>query len=164
MTLLNPPLTSSITHSTCPPRARARCALVHARVMASNSDLPFMPSYWPLWNNRTSCNEHLPEVVHAINTRMLRVHGYIPSQLFIGRNACMDQFENSLRDKAMRNFLPSVPIPERSNYDVRMAQLEEMRKLTREKINEHLTEHKLSQKSPRYATPKQGDLASSGGL
>jgi len=31
-------------------------------------------------------DEHLEEVVHAINTRILRVHGFSPSQLFIGLN------------------------------------------------------------------------------
>ena len=70
----------------------------------------------------------------------------------------MDHFEDSLRDEAMRDVLPSMPIPDCSNYTVTMSQLEEMRELTRERVNAHLTDFELDQKLPQYETPKQGDL------
>ena len=54
-TLLSSPFTSSTTHSTCPPLANPRCALVNAHVMASSLDLPLIPPSWPLWNNPASC-------------------------------------------------------------------------------------------------------------
>ena len=109
-------------------------------------------------NASTKWHEHLPEVVHSINTRLLRVHEYTLSQLFLGHNAQMDHFKDSLKDEAMRAVLPSMPVPDRSNYMVRMAQLEEMSELAREQMTAHLTDLELSQKMPRYETPKQGDL------
>ena len=70
----------------------------------------------------------------------------------------MDHFEDSLIDEAMKSVLPSMPAPDRGNYALRIAQMEEMRELARERMTAHLTDLELAQKMPRYETPKQGDL------
>ena len=70
----------------------------------------------------------------------------------------MDHFEDLLKDEAMWAVLPSMPVPDQGDYVVRMAQMEEMRELARERMSAHLTDLELSQKRPRYETPKQGDL------
>ena len=52
--------------------------------------------------------QHLSEVVHAINTRILRVHGYTPSELCMGRNAHMDVFDESIVDESDERY-PNPP-------------------------------------------------------
>lgn len=118
------------------------------------------PTATTLWH------EHLPEVLHAINTRLLRIHGYTPSQLFMGFNARMDAFDGSVIDNAMREILShylsanddlSKPL-EQQQYDLRMAQIAEMRELTRERVLQYQEEQEATYSKARYAQPQLGDL------
>lgn len=109
-------------------------------------------------------HEHLAEVVHAINTCVLRVHGYTPSQLLMGFNARWDTYDQSLMDEAMKEILQRVfnsdteLTPDQRAYDVRIAQIEEMRELAREQVFQHQEELVISYKKGRYHTPRVGDL------
>lgn len=119
----------------------------------------------PRTGSEKQWGEHLPEVVHAINTRLLRVHGYTPSQLFMGFNAKMDAYEEGVMDDAMRQSLEQhlgagFPIDnlEKQQCDVRMAKMEEMRELSRERFTRYQDEQALAYAKNRYAAPEEGDL------
>lgn len=109
-------------------------------------------------------HEHLPVVLHAINTRVLRVHGYTPSQLFMGFNARMDAFDKGLLDDAMREVLENHAVMvgsegiEHQQRDVRLAQIEEMREFTRERMLVHQDDQITTYVKNRYEMPKEGDL------
>jgi len=108
-------------------------------------------------------HEHLPEIVHAINTQILRVHGYTPSQLFMGFNARMTAFDESVVDDAMRSILAhhaahGVGSLEQRQYDLRIAQIAEMRELTWERVLQHQDEQIATQIRSHHAKPQLGDL------
>jgi len=80
-------------------------------------------------------HEHLPEIIHAINTRILRIHGYTPTQLFMGFNARMTAFDESVVDEAMRSILEhhvthGIGSLEQWQYDLRVSQIAEIQELT----------------------------------
>lgn len=111
-------------------------------------------------------HEHLPSVVQAINTRVLKVHGYTPSQLFMGFNARQDAYDEVLMDEAMKDILEvciadggfdDVNLEERQRSG-RMAQLAEMREQAREKVLQNQDEQILGYVRHRYASPQVGDL------
>ena len=86
----------------------------------------------PRSNATVLWHEHLVGIVHAINTRILRVHGYTPSQLFMGFNARMTAFDEPVADEAMRSILAhhvanGASSVEQCQYDLRVAQIAEMR-------------------------------------
>ena len=107
-------------------------------------------------------------MVHAINTRVLRVHGYSPSQLFMRFNARLhpldrtitEALRSSLIEKHISTHNPIEPcgLPEDQEYDLRLAAIEEMRELTRERILLDQEVRILHAAIPRYAAPELGDL------
>lgn len=110
-------------------------------------------------------HQHLPEVVHAINTRFLRVHGYTPSQLLIGFNARMDAWEENVLDDATKKALETHlavygvnETPSKQSYDVKMAKVEEMRELARERFLRYQDNQEAAYQGNRFAAPKKGDL------
>ena len=108
------------------------------------------PNATVLWH------EHLVGIVHAINTRILRVHGYTPSQLFMGFNARMTAFDEPVADEAMRSILAhhvanGASSVEQCQYDLRVAPIAEMRGITWERVLQHQDEQPtLTVRRPVY--------------
>ena len=76
-------------------------------------------------------DEYLDTVVQAINTRVLKVHGYTPSQLFLGFNIRTHQLDEVLEDSLRR--IGGTRMGDNPR-DIRLAQLEEIRELVRERV------------------------------
>ena len=110
-------------------------------------------------------DEHLDHVVQAINTRVLRVHGYTPSQLFLGFNVRFHPLDRTvvedLRQKRLHESRATrdggFEIADRE-YDLRLAQLEEVRELTRERVMRCQEEMEAGAPIPRFRAPQLGDL------
>ena len=120
-------------------------------------------------------DEFLDEVVHAINTRVLKVHSFSPSQLCIGFNVRLHSMGESVVE-SMRNHQLQQNIAlytdrqceedvgnrcdsiGRAHYEARLAALEEMRELTREGVMRSQDERELKMVIPRYAIPSVNDL------
>lgn len=126
--------------------------LAGLRVAVESDKRPDAMSRW---------DEHLDGLVQSINTRILKVHGYSPSQLFLGFNVRLHHLDLTLvermRQRIITHALESKD-PEISEYELRLAQIEELRELTRERVLRNLEERQVAAVSPRYATPESGDL------
>lgn len=121
-------------------------------------------------------DEFLDEVVHAINTRVLRIHGYTPAQLFVGFNVRLHSLDESVVESMRKEMLQEqiehrgvidsegISVGERdewlekAHYDTRLAALEEIRELTRDRVMRSQEERELKMMVPRYAMPRVGDL------
>lgn len=107
-------------------------------------------------------DEYLDPVVHSINTRVLKVHGYTPSQLFLGFNVHMHALDvtlvEELRREQMRRSPPDLGDIGTQEWDLRLACIEEIRELTRERVLLDQEEAELRAAIPRYLAPQQGDL------
>ena len=119
-------------------------------------------------------DEFLDSVVFAINTRVLRVHGYTPSQLFLGFNVRMHPLDRTLTEELRQHRIIERIDAEKDDrmgsegrhgddiylkeYELRLAQVEEMRELTRERVLYQLERYKENAKVPRYQAPQLGDL------
>lgn len=116
-------------------------------------------------------DEFLDQVVHAINTRVLKVHGFSPSQLFIGFNVQLHSMDESVVE-SMRSYQLQQNIPlcneedsdnkdnlvGRAHYETRLAALKEMRELTRERVMRNQDEKELKMIIPRYSMASLNDL------
>ena len=112
-------------------------------------------------------DEYLDTIVNAINTRVLKVHQYTPAQLFIGFNTRVHPLDFTLAEKIRQHRIvtevykdDTEPLMRRSEeeYDLRLAQIEEVRELTRERVLRDLEEREAKAAIPRYHAPKVGDL------
>ena len=109
-------------------------------------------------------DEYLDAVVNAINTRVLKVHQYTPAQLFIGFNTRVHPLDYTLAEKIRQHQIVSEgdieSLLKRSEeeYGLRLAQIEEVRELTRERVLRDLEEKEAKATIPRYQAPKLGDL------
>lgn len=111
--------------------------------------------------------DHLEYVVQAINTRILRIHGFTPSQLLFGFNARFHPLDQMVVEELRTTRLKSqieegggmpISLNDVQEFDLRLAQVEEARELTRERVLCHLEDQELSAVLPRYAAPQVGDL------
>ena len=100
-------------------------------------------------------DEYLDTVVQAINTRVLKVHGYTPSQLFLGFNIRTHPLDEVLEDSLRR--IGSTGMGDNPR-DIRLAQLEEIRELVRERVLQDQERQIAEAAIPRYEMPKIGDL------
>ena len=131
-----------------------------------------------------SCwDEYLDGVVHAINTRILAVHGFTPSQLLLGFNARIhpldelvaetmrkEQLTKMAEEKINGGVEEAAEIEELKgdsfkgaslegvHYELRLACLEEIRELTRERVIRYQEQREILAPAPRHAPPKVGDL------
>lgn len=127
----------------------------------------------------------LPQVVHAINTRVIRAHGYTPSQLLFGFNLRQTEMDATARDIIVSgmvensgsalirtseevpnasigkggeegmNALDSKSCSEIWSYHVRMAKIEEMR----ERVRCRMLERGIPTRPGRFwETPKEHDM------
>ena len=112
-------------------------------------------------------NEYLDNTIHAINTRVLKVHGYSPLQLFLGFNIRLhpldrlatENMRSSLIDQTFNTLeTQDNPQPQLREYDLRLASIEEMRELTRERVLLDQEARILQAQVPRYEAPQLGDL------
>ena len=110
-------------------------------------------------------DEYLDMVDHAINSRILKIHGYTPAQLFLGFNIRLHPLDQTLAEK-LRYERIKDSVDEGINegdlevreYDLRLAQVEEVRELVRERVVLDLDEKEAEAKVPRYHKPQVGDL------
>lgn len=116
-------------------------------------------------NAKLIWHEHLPEILHSINTRVMLVHGYTPSQLFMGFNARMTAWDSTGLDDTMRQLMSHrvvgaspVNLLEPTQYHYRLAQLEEMRELARERVLLKQEAQENDCARSRHKPPQQGDL------
>ena len=81
--------------------------------------------------------------MHAINTRILAVHGFTPSQLFLGFNARIHPLDKSVVETMQKEQLTKlaeemkvdeITVDEITQYELRLACLKELRQLTRERV------------------------------
>lgn len=101
-------------------------------------------------------DEHLDAVVQAINTRILKVHGYTPAQLFLGFNVRLHPLDETVAEQMRKQHCAEMfqsrnpgqagggdqnPVEEgdeedltQIERDLRLAQTEEVRELTRERL------------------------------
>lgn len=117
----------------------------------------------------TRWDEHLPAVVQAINTRVLKIQGYSPSQLLFGFNARLHSLDLEVIDDMLKDLI-SIRDGEEGvessgregsgsvNREYRLAQLEEIRELGKERVLRDLEDKDLRPKIARYQAPKKGDL------
>lgn len=123
-------------------------------------------------------DEYLDEVVHSINSRVLKVHGYTPSQLFLGFNVRLHPLDQTLVEElrctrieeTLDIFTQGTDLEDHERedhereaqtakeYDLRLAQVEEVRELVRERVLLDLDEKEIGITVPRYQSPKLGDL------
>lgn len=118
-------------------------------------------------------DEYLDAVVHSINSRVLKVHSYTSSQLFLGFNVrlyLLDQtlveelrcsniseaFDTFTREPNLEGQEYEVQVAR--EYDLRLAQMEEMRELVRERVLLDLDKKEVGMAISRYQSPKLGDL------
>ena len=116
----------------------------------------------------TCWDEYLDRVVHAINIRVLDVHGFTPSQLFLGFNARIHPLDESvvetMRKEQLTKVVDEMKVDEeiekleRIQYELRLTCLEELRELTRERVIRHQEEQEALAPAPRHTPPKVGDL------
>ena len=138
---------------------------LRVRVAADQKQRENAMAYW---------DEHLDAVVQAINTRILKVHGYTPAQLFLGFNVrlhpldetvaermrkqhCVEMFQSYNGDNPRQIEGGDEDALIQIERDLRLAQIEEVRELTRERIlrdQERIEDIKI----PRYQNPQVGDL------
>ena len=113
-----------------------------------------------------SWDKHLDSTVHAINSRVLKVHGFSPSQLFIGFDIRLHPLDvtatEQMRASLMKTYLDDMEDGmEDQNiheYGVRLACLEEIRELTRERVLRQQEEQVANAGMPRFQPPEVGDL------
>ena len=112
-------------------------------------------------------DEYLDTVVNAINTRVFKVHQYTPAQLFIGFNTRVHPLDYTLAEKIRQHWIVtkvyeddigSVTRRSEEEHELRLAQIEEIRELTRERVLRDLEEKEARAAFPRYHAPKLGDL------
>lgn len=116
-------------------------------------------------------DEFLDGVVYAINTRVLKVHGFTPSQLFLGFNVRTHPLDETVVEAMRKSQLvellqganPGEMSAEeeevtKAHYESRLAALEEIRELTRDRVMRSQEERELNADIPRYALPTLGDL------
>ena len=109
--------------------------------------------------------EHLDHVVQAINTRVLKVHGYTPSQLLFRFNTRFHPLNQTLAEELRQSYIKEQ-IESGGNefrrvskeYDLRLAQIEEIRELAKERFLRHQEDRELSAAIPRYEMPQLDDL------
>ena len=135
-------------------------------------------------------DEQLDAVVQAINTRILKVHGYTPSQLFLGFNVRIHPLDETVAEQMRKQHCAEMFQGRRGDHlnyteggdpnhteggdpnqiewgdrddmarveqDLRIAQIEEIRELTRERLlqdQEKVEDAKIA----RYQKPQVGDL------
>lgn len=111
----------------------------------------------------TRWDEHLDGLVQAINTRVLKVHGYSPSQLFLGFNTRMHELDLTVVER-MRQVMVEEMAGDATaevdavEYEIRLAQVEELRELTRERVLRDQEEKEADATVPRFIAPQVGDL------
>ena len=106
-------------------------------------------------------DEHLDGVVQAVNTRVLRVHGYSPSQLFLGFNVRLHELDLTIVERMRQALIQEMihdDVPEHIQYKLRLAQIEELRELTRERVLQDQEEREARAAIPRFSAPQVGDL------
>ncbi|GAO52423.1 hypothetical protein G7K_6501-t1 [Saitoella complicata NRRL Y-17804] len=111
---------------------------------------------------RDDWEEFLPEIIWAINTRCIRVHGYSPAQILFGYNANRPVFPfRSTREAAVL----LVGSPEQStpaalwNYSVRLAQMDELRvHSTEELVKYQQRQAEIGLLKRRTRPPRVADL------
>ena len=112
-------------------------------------------------------DEYLDTIVNAINTRVLKVHPYTPAQLFISFNNRVHPLDYTLAEKVpqhqivtevYKDDIESLLKRREEEYGLRLAQIEEVRELTRERVLRDQEEKEAKAAIPRYQAPKLGDL------
>ena len=107
-------------------------------------------------------DEHLDAVVQAINTRVLRIHGHTPSELFLGFNIRLSQLDITIEESIRRSLLPESAISEgeglKDQREVRLARLEEVRELVRDRVLREQEFQEVKAPIPRFQAPQLGDL------
>lgn len=109
-------------------------------------------------------------IVDTINTRVLRVHGYTPSQLLMGFNIWIHDLEDTLDDDLRNRILEQVveqaqargdPVQiavDKAQYDLRVAQVEEIRDQANQCVMENILQLADNAPDPRFRPPAPGDL------
>ena len=125
---------------------------LRTKIAAAKKDDPRAMEKW---------DEYLDPVVHAINTRVLRVHGYTPAQLLFGFNIRVHPLDVTLQDELRRSPMTDPRVDENFNvkeYDLRLACVEEIREIVRERVLLEQEETELRAMLPCYSAPQVGDL------
>ena len=86
----------------------------------------------------TAWDQYLDTVVFSINTRMVKVHGFTPSQLFMGFNPRGEPENITVRDEMIVNMNGSLEAEgiEQWHQCVNMERIEEMREIARKQVKE----------------------------
>ena len=89
-------------------------------------------------------DDFLPNIVHAIQIKISKIHKYTSAELFFRFNPqcdLVDNLENKIRIDQISDTLDNLNITfleEAANYDVRVAWIEEIRSIaTRKRVEEH---------------------------
>lgn len=133
------------------------------------------PQHMTIWST------FLPQITHSINTRIIRTHGYTPSQLLYGFNIRNNQLDATPRDRivsavvlehhvkiAQTEEIPMVlairdPVgsidstisAEIWTFHQRMERVEEIREITRERL---VLKGIIKRPGRFWEAPKEGDL------
>lgn len=117
-------------------------------------------------------DEYLDGIVHAINSRVLKVHGFSPSRLFLGFDVRIHPLDETAVESMRRDWLSTYLRKYQSDepkevgssavdgiqYELRLASLEELRELTRERVMRNQEDRELKATVSRRAIPREGDL------
>lgn len=111
-------------------------------------------------------DEYIPKITHLANTRVIRAHGFTPSELLLGfnprRHHDMEEIEATLRQEALASQ-PGEVIDEgisveEANYEAHLAKMDEMRDMaTKLRLSEQdrVAERSYKEAKKEY---KGGDL------
>ena len=117
-------------------------------------------------------DEYLDQVVHAINTRVLKIYGYTLSQLLMGFNMRFHLLDQTLTEELRKERLQEIvgrdvvhrgervhgKEREMREYHLRLAQVDKMRELTRERMLQHCEDEVEGFSLLYYKSPIVGDL------
>ncbi|KAI5810160.1 hypothetical protein DFH27DRAFT_630018 [Peziza echinospora] len=113
---------------------------------------------------------YLKQVTHAINTRVLRVHGFTPSELFNGFNERLGDFDEGgimeeVVKKALGYHVAALEdedglgeLVEGWQYETRLAKVDELREIALVRLLEEQDKRMIEQKRCRFPKPGVGDL------
>jgi hypothetical protein len=110
-------------------------------------------------------SSYLDRVIHSMNTREVRVHGYCPAELLLGYKPVIHHHEFTVRDRQAVQDLQhrdkewnwiTEPDDLRSQRDIHLATRDEDVETVRQRYLSRFVKHQG--KEGRFPAPKEGDL------
>jgi len=116
----------------------------------------------------TDWDLYVDAVVHSINTRVLRVHGFTSAELLLGYNPNRIGWDTTMKTDCAVAITREALAEGHDLWDDgqtlvgrqhdRLARIDEQRALAGEEIILNADERMRNQKTPRFEPPKDGDL------